>query len=127
MKPVLLVFLFGGIGSALRHLVNLAVLNVTGFRFPWGILVINIIGCALIGCLSRVLPLPGDGGASLRLMLMTGLCGGFTTFSAFSLDAADLYTRGEPGLAVAYVATSLILSLAGVAAGIALGEALVRG
>ena len=68
--------------------------------------------------------MPQDGGAELRLALMTGLCGGFTTFSAFSLDAADLWLRGDSGLAVAYVVASLVLCLLGVAIGIALGEAL---
>lgn len=126
MKAALLVFLFGGLGSVLRHFANATILRLMGFGFPWGILAINIIGCALIGFLSRTLPLPGDGGAEMRLMLMTGLCGGFTTFSAFSLDAADLWTRGEPVLAVLYVAASLVLSLIGVGLGIALGSALAR-
>ena len=123
MKPLALVFLFGGIGSVLRHLANLGVLGLTGLGFPWGILIINIAGCALIGFLARVVPLPQDGGAELRLMLMTGLCGGFTTFSAFSLDAADLWLRGDQGLAVSYVAASMLLCLTGVALGISLGQA----
>ena len=122
MRPLALVFLFGGIGSVLRYLANLGVLRVTGLAFPWGILAINVVGCMLIGFFARILPLPQDGGTELRLMLMTGLCGGFTTFSAFSLDAADLWARGDLLLAFCYVAASLILCLLGVALGIALGQ-----
>lgn len=122
MRPIAFVFFFGGIGSVLRHLANLAILRMTGIAFPWGILIINIVGCALIGFFARAIPLNAAWGGDMRLALMTGLCGGFTTFSAFSLDAANLWMRGEPMLAIGYVGASVVLCLIGVALGLAAGN-----
>ena len=71
---------------------------------------------------ARAIPLNAAWGSDMRLALMTGLCGGFTTFSAFSLDAANLWMRGEPMLALSYVGASIILCLIGVALGLAAGN-----
>ena len=124
MKSIVFVFVFGGLGSVLRHVVNMLSVRVIGPAFPWSTLFVNIVGCTLIGILARVLPLPGEGGLELRLMFMTGLCGGFTTFSAFSLDAANLWMRGDSVGAVVYVASSVVISLIGVALGLVIGNAL---
>ena len=124
MRSIVYVFVFGGLGSLLRHATNVIMMRQFGPAFPWSTLAVNAIGCMLIGILARILPLPADGGIELRLMLMTGLCGGFTTFSAFSLDAANLWLRGDAVLAIAYVAASLIISLIGVAIGLSIGNAL---
>ncbi len=121
----LLIFIFGGIGSVLRYGVGILSTKWFGLAFPWGTLAVNIIGCTLIGILARVIPLPQNGGNELRLIFMTGLCGGFTTFSAFTLDAANLYMRGEMGLAAAYIVASVVLSLIGVAIGLTISKAFI--
>ncbi len=125
MTNTLLIFIFGGIGSMLRYGVGILSIKWLGAAFPWGTLAVNIIGCTLIGIFARTIPLPQNGGNELRLIFMTGLCGGFTTFSAFTLDAANLYMRGETGLAAAYIAASVVLSLFGVAIGLMIGKAIL--
>lgn len=117
MNAVLLVAAGGAAGSVLRYGVSAAGLALLGGAFPWGTLAVNVAGSAAIGVLAS-LGLP-DG---LRLLLVTGLLGGFTTFSAFSLETAHLWQR-SPWLAVLYVAASLGGGLAGFAA----GQALARG
>lgn len=124
MLAVLYIFLGAGLGGVLRHGVNLFCLRQFGPGFPWGTLSVNVIGSFLIGCLAawlafRAGPLSGaDGGQNLRLFLVTGLLGGFTTFSAFSLDFALLWERGAMAQAGVYVLASVGLSLAGVFAGL---------
>jgi CrcB protein len=122
VREALLVFLGGGAGSVLRWLTGHAALRVLGPQFPFGTLAVNVLGCLIMGVLFRALPVPADGGQDARLLLMTGLLGGYTTFSAFALDTASLWMRNEPGLALAYVAASVLLSLTGVAAGLVLGK-----
>lgn len=111
MSAVLLVAAGGAAGSVLRFLVSTAGLALLGDAFPWGTLAVNVVGSAAIGALSSV-GLP----EALRLLLVTGLLGGFTTFSAFSLEAAQLWQR-SPWLAALYVAASLCGGFAGFAAG----------
>jgi len=115
-----LVFLGGGLGAALRHLVNLTCARCLGIAFPWGTFIINISGSTVMGLIAGYLAFKGEASQSWRLFLMTGILGGYTTFSAFSLDAALLYERGEIGLAAAYVVGSVVLSIAGLFAGLAL-------
>lgn len=122
MREALLVFLGGGAGSVLRWLTGLACLRLFGPQFPLGTLAVNIIGCFVMGVFFRTLPLPEAAPASARLMLMTGLLGGYTTFSAFALDSAGLWMRNEPGLALLYVALSVGASLLGVALGLFVGK-----
>ncbi|WP_372425280.1 fluoride efflux transporter CrcB [Salinarimonas chemoclinalis] len=119
----LTVFLGAGLGGVLRWLVGLAALRAFGPVFPWGTLAVNVAGSFAIGVVATLVlaRMPSE---TARLFLMTGLLGGFTTFSAFSLDAVALVERGAPGLAAAYVGASVALSLAGIAAGLALGRAL---
>lgn len=121
MKSYLLVFLGAGIGGALRHAVNLACARAFGTGLPWGTLTVNVVGSFAMGALVAWLAFKAGEGWSqpLRLFLTTGILGGFTTFSAFSLDAALLWERGDAGTAFAYVAASVLLSIAGLAAGLA--------
>src|SRR3712207_5562160 len=103
MLSYLLVFLGAGIGGALRHGVNLGCARYCGVAFPWGTLMVNVLGSFLMGALAAWLAFrAGKGwGQNLRLFLATGILGGFTTFSAFSLDAVLLWERGEAGWAAA--------------------------
>jgi CrcB protein len=116
----LLVFFGGGLGATLRHLVNLTCARCIGTGFPWGTFIINISGSTVMGLIAGYLALKGEASQPWRLFLMTGILGGYTTFSAFSLDTAVLYERGELGLAAAYVLGSVLLSIAGLFAGLAL-------
>ena len=116
----LLVFLGGGIGSTLRHIVNLLCARTLGTAFPYSTFLINISGSLVMGLIAGYLAFKGDASQNWRLFLMTGILGGYTTFSAFSLDTAVLYERGELGLAALYVLGSVILSIAGVFAGLAI-------
>ncbi|MDB6454658.1 fluoride efflux transporter CrcB [Falsirhodobacter sp. 20TX0035] len=109
----------GAIGSSLRYLVNMAALRIAP-GFPWGTLVINILGCAIMGGLATTLAMKG--GQRFSPFLLTGVLGGFTTFSAFSLDAMRLWERGQVQAAIAYVGASVILSLLAVLAGAALAK-----
>lgn len=123
MTPALLVALGGAIGSVARYLVNLATTRAFGFGFPWGTLTVNIVGCLVMGLLAGLLAMRG-GSNELRVFLLTGILGGFTTFSAFSLDAVTLWERGQPALAGGYVVASVTVSIAAVIGGLALGRAL---
>jgi fluoride exporter len=122
MKSYLLVFLGAGIGGALRHGVNVGCARVCGMAFPWGTLTVNVLGSFLMGALAGWLAFKANEGWSqpLRLFLTTGILGGFTTFSAFSLDAVLIWERGQNGLAATYVAASVLLSIAGLVAGLGL-------
>lgn len=115
------VFLGGGIGSALRYGVGRAALALAGLSFPIGTLVVNVVGCAAMGALAEWLAWRDTGiDASMKLFLTTGMLGGFTTFSAFALDAVGLWQRGETLVAAAYAAGSVVLSIAGLLGGMAL-------
>ncbi|MBM6580317.1 fluoride efflux transporter CrcB [Microvirga sp. BT689] len=122
MKATVLVFLGAGIGGALRHGVNVGCARVCGTAFPWGTLTVNVVGSFLMGAIAGWLAFKaGEGWSqSLRLFLTTGILGGFTTFSAFSLDAVLIWERGQMGLAAAYVAASVLLSITGLIAGLGL-------
>jgi CrcB protein len=116
----LLVFVGGGLGASLRHTVNVACARCMGLSFPWGTFIINISGSIVMGLIAGYLAFKGEASQPWRLFVMTGVLGGYTTFSAFSLDTALLYERGEVGLALAYVLGSVLLSIAGLFAGLAL-------
>lgn len=114
-----LVFVGGGLGALLRHVVNLASARLLGTAYPFHTLFINVTGSLAMGVIAGYLAFKGEASQATRLFLMTGILGGYTTFSAFSLDAALLYQRGEAMLAALYVLGSVALSLAGLAAGFA--------
>jgi CrcB protein len=116
----LLVFIGGGLGSTLRHIVNVVSARVLGMAFPYHTFIINITGSTIMGLIAGYLAFKGEASQPWRLFLMTGILGGYTTFSAFSLDAVLLYERGETGLALLYVLGSVVLSIVGLVAGLAL-------
>ena len=120
IPTVIQVALGGAVGASLRYGANLGIGRLLGAAFPWHTLAVNVIGSALMGGLMVLLAHRGQ--QQLAPFLMTGILGGFTTFSAFSLDAATLWTRGEAGLALVYVAVSVGLSLAAIAVGLWLGR-----
>lgn len=113
LSHLLQVALGGAIGSALRYGVNVSAGRAFGTGFPWATLIVNVLGSFVMGLLVAVLA--EKGGTRLAPFLMTGILGGFTTFSAFSLDTLTLWERGAHGLALAYVAASVVLSLAAIA------------
>nr|WP_210312001.1 fluoride efflux transporter CrcB [Afipia massiliensis] len=116
----LLVFVGGGLGASLRHAVNVGCARAWGLNFPYGTFLINITGSLVMGLIAGYLAFKGDASQPWRLFIMTGILGGYTTFSAFSLDAVTLYERGEMGMALFYVVGSVVLSIAGLVAGLAL-------
>lgn len=110
----LIVFMGAGLGGVLRQGVNVAASRLFGPELPFGTLTVNVAGSAAMGLLTALFILKSDLPQELKVFLTTGLLGGFTTFSTFSLDSVDLWQRGHIGLAVSYVAASLALSLAGI-------------
>ena len=115
----LLVFVGAGLGGMLRHAVNMLTLRWLGPNFPWGTFLINITGSIAMGLVVGFLThrnLPGTG---LRLFVATGVLGGYTTFSTFSLDTITLWERGEVANALAYVFGSLLFAFAGLWLGMA--------
>lgn len=125
MIHVLLVAAGGALGSVLRYFTGLAALRLMGPNFPWGTLTVNVVGGLLIGLFAELIARKFGATAELRLFLITGILGGFTTFSAFSLDAVTLIERGEPVLAGVYIGASVLLSVLAVFAGLALVRAMV--
>ena len=115
----LLVFLGGGIGAAARHGINVAFARWFGTSFPFHTLFENVSGSLLMGLLAGYFMLRGYTSQHLRLFLTTGILGGYTTFSAFSLDAILLWERQQYGMAALYVFISVIASLAGLMIGLA--------
>ncbi|MFY9958653.1 fluoride efflux transporter CrcB [Bradyrhizobium sp.] len=116
----ILVFVGGGLGASLRHFINVACAKGFGTNFPFGTFIINITGSTVMGLIAGYLAFKGEASQPWRLFLMTGILGGYTTFSAFSLDAVLLYERGAIGLAAFYVVGSVAFSIAGLFAGLAL-------
>jgi CrcB protein len=114
------VALGGAIGSGSRYLVNVATGRIFGMGFPFGTVTVNILGSMLMGVM--VVVMAHRDGMRFAPFLMTGVLGGFTTFSAFSLDALTLWERGQTGLAAAYVAGSVAAALVGIVAGMALAR-----
>jgi len=120
----LIVFVGGGLGAALRHGVNRASLAYLGPAFPYGTLFVNIVGGLLMGVLAQLFLVKGGGSQEFRLFLITGLLGGFTTFSAFSLDAALMWQRSDYAALGTYVVASILLSIGALFLGMAAVRAL---
>lgn len=110
------VALGGAFGAALRYLSGVAISALWGGAFPLGVLFVNVLGSGVMGAL--VVYLGQKGLSHLNPVLMTGVLGGFTTFSAFSLEAYTLFERGQIGWAALYVGLSVILSLAALVLGV---------
>ena len=119
----LFVALGGAIGAALRYLTNVGATRLFGFGSPYGTLAVNIIGSAVMGVL--VVVLAHKGGTRFAPFLMTGVLGGFTTFSAFSLDAVTIYQRGELFAAAGYVLISVLAAIAALVIGMLIGRAVI--
>ncbi|QDC08202.1 fluoride efflux transporter CrcB [Oceanicola sp. D3] len=116
------VALGGAIGASLRYLTGVATLRLFGPGFPWGTLTVNVIGSLVMGLFASVVA--HRGGQAWAPFVMTGMLGGFTTFSAFSLDAVTLFERGQLGTAGIYVLASVVLSILCLFAGLLIGRGL---
>ena len=125
LQLILAVAAGGALGSVARYLVGVGSTKLFGVAFPWGTLIINITGSFLIGVFVEMFALKWDLPQSVRVFLTVGICGGFTTFSTFSLDSYVLMERGEFGLAAAYIIGSLVLSIAALFGGLHLIRATV--
>ena len=121
----LIVFAGAGIGGALRHGINVLAVRIAGLEFPYGTLAINILGSFAMGIIAEYFALKAGLPQHWRLFLTTGILGGFTTFSAFSLETALLYERNQLGAAAVYVIASVVLSVGGLFAGLAIVRTLV--
>ena len=117
MPVVLWVALGGAIGSAARYSVNVWAGRMFGTEFPWHTLIVNILGCFIMGALTEMMALKLNVGQETRAFLTTGIIGGFTTFSAFSLDFAYLVERKQLAAAGGYALASVAISLLAVFAG----------
>lgn len=118
MNLVLAIAAGGALGAVGRHFVGAAALRLFGSGFPVGTVTVNIVGSFLMGALVALMALKLSPSPELRAFLTVGLLGGFTTFSAFSLDAVLLYERGAFAAAAAYVAVSVVCSIGGLVAGL---------
>lgn len=116
----LIVFIGGGLGAALRHGTNIAAARLLGVAYPWGTLTVNVLGSFVMGVLAAFFAFKGHATEHWRLFLTTGVLGGYTTFSTFSLDVVSLYERGDGALAALYVVVSVVVSVVGLFAGLAL-------
>lgn len=124
MVHALLVLAGGALGSLCRYLTGLWTLRAFGPVYPVGTLAVNVVGSFLIGLISELILRRFGGAVELRLLLITGFLGGFTTFSAFSLDAVSLYERSSLTTALVYIMASVGLSLLALIAGLQIGRAI---
>jgi CrcB protein len=120
MMPWMAVAAGGALGAVLRHGVNQLMLQVAGANFPWGTLTVNVAGSLVMGFLIGAFAHLWDASQTLRLFLTVGILGGFTTFSAFSLDSVLLLQKGQIFEAISYILCSVLLSLGGLALGMML-------
>jgi CrcB protein len=121
---ILAIALGGAAGSVSRHLVGTTALRLFGPGFPVGTMTVNILGSFVMGVLASLFALRWSASETARLLLTTGFLGGFTTFSAFSLDVAVLWERGAAALTIGYALGSVILSILALFAGLALVRSL---
>ncbi|MEO6398368.1 MAG: fluoride efflux transporter CrcB [Tepidiformaceae bacterium] len=117
-----LVIVGGGLGSGARYLIGLWAVSQAGTAFPWGTLAVNLSGSFLIGLIATLADESGSTGPNTRLFLVAGVLGGFTTFSAFSLESWRLFDQGDSIRALLYVVGSVGLGLAGAIGGVALAR-----
>ena len=118
LQLMLAVALGGALGSVARYLVGIGSGKLFGLEFPWGTLIINVAGSFLIGVFVELFALKWDLPQTVRVFLTVGICGGFTTFSTFSLDSYVLIERGELWPAAAYIVGSVVLSIGALVAGL---------
>ncbi len=110
-KTFLIVFLGGGIGSAFRYLTSVITEKYVQSSFPWATFLVNVFGCLLIGILIGFFTKQQIENSNLKLLFITGFCGGFTTFSAFALENIKLFQSGNSLLALLYIALSVFLGV----------------
>jgi CrcB protein len=117
MSPILILAaaLGGSIGSAARYIVGVSVGRLFNTNFPWATLFINVSGSVLMGALAALILIRLDLSQAARIFLTVGVCGGFTTFSTFSLDAYSLIEKGNLATAVIYMVSSAVLSIVALA------------
>ncbi|WP_026784577.1 fluoride efflux transporter CrcB [Pleomorphomonas koreensis] len=118
LVPILLVAVGGAFGSVCRYLVGVGASRLLGPDFPFGTMIVNIVGSFIMGAFIELLALRFDGSEGLRLFVAVGILGGFTTLSSFSLDTIVLFERGAIAATAVYVAGSIVLSLAALVAGL---------
>ena len=118
MNMLLAVAFGGALGALGRHLISGQVMRWMGSGFPWGTMTVNILGSFILGVLVEDMALRWSATLEMRGFLVVGVLGGFTTFSAFSLDVVLLLERGSLGPAFAYIAGNLLLSVCGLFAGL---------
>lgn len=121
MGNFLIVAVGAGFGGAMRHGVNLLAARLLGTGFPFGTLAVNVLGSFLMGLLTQVFLARPEITQEWRLLITTGVLGGFTTFSTFSLDAAVLMERGATATAAGYVILSVLASIGGLFLGLRVG------
>ncbi|WP_188261332.1 fluoride efflux transporter CrcB [Azospirillum tabaci] len=115
----------GAVGSMARYLLMTAVGQWLGTQFPYGTLVVNAVGCFTMGVLAELAALAWSPSPELRALLMVGVLGGFTTFSSFTLDVGLLVERNALPAAAGYILASMVLTIAGFFAGLAVARSLV--
>jgi CrcB protein len=125
VKSVLAVAAGGAIGTIARYFVYVATAHLLGFGFPYATLIVNIVGSFIMGALVETMALVWSTSNEMRLFLATGILGGFTTFSSFSLDFAVLYERRAFALCALYAIASFVLSVGGLFAGLHLIRRLI--
>lgn len=118
MNSIFAVAVGGAIGATGRYLFNLQMLRLLGPNFPWGTFGVNVIGSFIMGLVAGLFALRLDLSPEMRSFITTGILGGFTTFSAFSLDVANMIERGQHAIAAAYIGGSVALGLAGLFLGL---------
>lgn len=117
MKAILILWLGGGIGSVCRYLVQLGVSKLVHVTFPAGTFVVNISGCFVIGLLYGLADKYSAITLEWRLFLITGLCGGYTTFSSFSYEGISLFRQGNYTYFILYILLSVVVGLFSTLAG----------
>lgn len=116
----------GAIGAAGRYLVGVGAIRLLGTGFPWGTLIVNVVGSLIMGMMIEAFALRYSVSNEVRAFLATGILGGFTTFSAFSLDMATLIERKAQGLTVIYLGASVGLSILALFAGLAIARVIFQ-
>jgi len=122
MTNLLWVAAGGAIGASLRHMSGMIALRIMGPGFPWGTLIVNVFGSLIMGLFIAWMTKKTGTSNEMRLFIATGILGGFTTFSAFSLDVANMIERGAMGQALGYVTASVIISVIAIFIGLWFGR-----
>jgi CrcB protein len=126
MTTILYAALGGAIGASLRYGVNVTAPKLLGLDFPWATMIVNVVGSFVMGALIAAMAAGWNTSQEMRVFLATGILGGFTTFSAFSLDFASLWERKNHAAAIAYAGGSVVLSLVAVFAGLWLARQVMQ-